>query len=298
MSALVKYRQVPFDPSWIDETGFMLGALELLPASQDNEILIGFQIVEDPALEDETSSRRRHTLRNARVTSQSTPWGARPMVFQIGHRKVVQEMRCLMDQPGSSRRTPFNARAVITPHQIVVRAVGTEWEYLDTVVAIRECWLPYQHVRSPNRRRWLPLGQVVDDGEQWLPLYEDGFHRACLHLLTLLFRNVGVALHQSLTLTGDVESTRSLYLAIEKNHELCRRDIEVQAKRTKSVCVTDNSHAMHRHLCRAVRESRHATHAEDLMEVLTSSLRLYYMYCLETDIRLPLDIESPISIAE
>lgn len=95
-----------------------------------------------------------------------------------------------------------------------------------------------------------------------------------------------------------MESTRTLYLAIERDHELCRRDIEVQVKRTKSVCVNDHSHALHRHLCRAVKESRHGNHAEDLLDVLTSSLRLYYQYCLETDIRLPLDIESPVGVSE
>lgn len=296
MANLVNYSQIEFDPAWIDETGFMVGALNYLPAERMNEILIGYQILREmPA--NEPVARRRHTLRNARAYSQSAAWGQRPMLFQIGYQKVVQEMKGILDQPSTSKRTPYNARAVITPHQIVVRAVGADWEHLDTAVAARECWLPYRHIHRPQERRWLQIGHVPDDGENWLPLFEDGYHRACLHLISLLFRNVGVALHQSFMSQGNLEGLRSVFLAIEKDHEACRRDVEMQTKRTRELLVADHGTQLHRQLQQAVRQSRYAQHLDELMDVLKTCLRLYYEYCLETGIRLPLDQQSPIVVS-
>jgi len=291
----VKYTQVPFDSEWIDETGFMVNALDLLTPEQCDEILIGFQIVDDPSLE-EATGRRRHTLRNARLMSQNTTWGQRPMMFQIGYQKVIQETRGIMDQPASARRVLFNARTVITPHQIVMKAVGSDWQHIDSPIAVKECWIPHYHRDFVTRRRWFQVGTVIDERDEWIPRFEDGFHRTCMHYLGLLFRSTGVAIHQGLSSSGNLEAVRSYFLAIERDHEACRRDIEAQIKRARSLCEHEHAQALYGQLLHAVRSSRAAFNADDLIDVLTASLRLYYEYCLETEVRLPLDAQSPIAV--
>lgn len=298
MSAIVNYRQVAFDPTWIDETGFMLGALDLVKS--DNEMLVGFQILEESEEPGEPGKvRRRQILRNIRTSSQGTAWGHRPMLFQIGYQKVIQEVRLLLERHGTGKRVPYNARAVLTPHQITVRAADSNWNLIDSPVASQEYWIPYRQSNVPQSSvRWLPLTQLPEEGSPWIPIYEDGFHRACLRIITLLIHNTGIALRQEQGGRKPQRGMQSLFLAIERDHEWCRRDIESQIKRTREAAGASAAKTVYDRLTKAIRPRLTAGHAEGLLEVLKDALHHYYQYCLATGIHLPLDEESPIVVAK
>lgn len=292
MGSNAVFEQVPFDLAWIGETGYMTEALDLIPENS-TKVLVGYQIchqMPDEAL----TPRRRHAIRSAWVSSTQGNVGSRPLSFKISHQRIEQEVRGLVDSVPYGRRINYNGRAIITPHQIVVKVTGEDHQPLpvgqnyDTI----ELWLPYVW-RNSGKIQWLQSSHYTEHGTQLIPKYHDGFHRVCQHLINALIKMTAISFGKEPE-SRFYEKMYTQFLIIEREHERCARDIQTQAKRTRPMPLDSETANLHGTLQSLVHQNRHRHDPETLFASLRQALQHYYRYVMASKMTLCLSKDSPL----
>lgn len=176
-------KQIEFNPDWIDDNGFMTGALqdkEILAHMQAKDRLVGYQIFSHPATGG-SSDERIDYLSNLYLRCKQ-PIGSGnyyPLAFDFRpcHGDEYEIQQDFARYRSDRQRHPVNARAYIYPYHISVVGVDMHWAPVDAAFSQLDMWRPYSFdgkihwltdYAYPNMRQ---ADHVPAYLERWFHLY-------------------------------------------------------------------------------------------------------------------------------